>query len=390
MPLNPFIWDRPLDDPSKIVGMEAFAHRVAMTLKGQTNVALFGPRDTGKTTFTNQLALELAKSHGEDAPPFDVIKINLQRVVSIPGFIGCVHDAMTSHPSKQLRRAAQRQIGALEKEIGFDIKVIKGSVKRSGVKPEQDAETLHAQLVSLRSLSEHLVVVFDEFQRLRHCPGDPLAIIRSALMSSGANHVSLLFTGSIRNALKMILEDSGQPIFGEATSMQLPAIDRVDFLEYLDFQFSATGKPADEQALNHLLNVTRSHPRSTQQLAWEAWRDTLDGDPVTLETVSRAHDTLVQTIERSEFASILQVLINGDEAEVNEFRALQLLADRGGGTVTSRGLATLYGFSSHSRVPAALRRLQGRGLVDERDGTWYIVDPLFNEWLRRSSPLADQ
>ena len=388
--LNPFIWDRPLDDPSKIIGMEAFANQVALTLKGQTNVALFGPRDTGKTTFINQLALELAKTHGADAPPFDVVKVNLQRVVSIPGFIGCVHDAMTGHPVKRVRRAAQRQIGALEKEIGFDIKVIKGSVRRSGVKPEQDAETLHAQLVSLRSLSEHLVIVLDEFQRLRHCPGDPLAIIRSSLMSSGANHVSLVFTGSIRNALKMMLEDSGQPIFREAAEMQLPTIGRVDFLEYLDFQFDATGKPADEPALEHLLNATRSHPRSTQQLAWECWAATPPGQPVTLETVVRAHDRLVQTIERSEFASILNVLLSGDDGEVNEVRALQLLADRGGETITSRPLATRYGFSSHSRVRPALERLKGRGLVDERSGGWYIVDPLFNEWLRRASPLADR
>src|SRR4051794_25177366 len=154
--LNPFVWDRPLDDPSKIIGMEAFAHQVALTLKAQTNVALFGPRDTGKTTFVNQLELELAKPHGDDAPPFDVVKVNLQRVVSLPGFIGCVHDAMTRHPDKRLRRAAQRQIGALEKEIGFDIKVVKGSVRRPAVKPEHDAETLHAQLLALRSLSAHL------------------------------------------------------------------------------------------------------------------------------------------------------------------------------------------------------------------------------------------
>jgi hypothetical protein len=388
--LNPFVWDRPLDDPSKIVGMEAFAHQVALTLKGQTNVALFGPRDTGKTTFTNQLALELAKSHGDDAPPFDVVSVNLQRVVSIPGFIGCVHDAMMGHPDKRLRRAAQRQIGALEKEIGFDIRVVKGSVKRSRVTPAQDAETLHAQLVALRSVSDHLVVVFDEFQRLRHCPGEPLAIIRSALMSAGANHVSLLFTGSIRNALKMILEDSQQPIFGEAADMQLPTISRVDFLEYLDFQFEATGKPAEEPALDYLLNATRSHPRSTQQLAWECWSSTPAGRPVTLETVMRAHDRLVQTIERSEFAAILNVLMSGDDGEVNEVRALQLLADRGGDNVTSRPLATLYGFSSHSRVPQALVRLQRRGLVDRRDGTWYIVDPLFAEWLRRASPLVDR
>jgi hypothetical protein len=388
--LNPFVWDRPLDDPSKIIGMEAFAHQVALTLKGQTNVALFGPRDTGKTTFTNQLTLELGKAHGEDAPPFDVVKINLQRVVSIPGFIGCVHDAMTGHPVKRLRRAAQRQIGALEKEIGFDIKVIKGSVRSSSVSPAQDAETLHAQLVSLRSLSDHLVVVFDEFQRLRHCPGDPLAIIRSALMSSGSNHVSLLFTGSIRNAMKMMLESSHQPIFGEAAEMQLPAISRVDFLEYLDYQFEATGKPADEDALDYLLDATRAHPRSTQQLGWECWAGTAAGQPVTLETVIRAHDQLVQTIERSEFASVLNVLMSGDDGEINEVRALQLLADRGGSRITSRPLATRYGFSSHSRVRPALVRLQGRGLVDERDGAWYVVDPLFSEWLRRASPLADQ
>jgi hypothetical protein len=209
-------------------------------------------------------------------------------------------------------------------------------------------------------------------------------------MSSGANHVSLLFTGSIRNALKMMLEDSEQPIFGEAAHMQLPTIDRADFVEYLDYQFEATGKPAEEQALEHLLNLTRAHPRSTQQLAWEVWSDTADGQPVELETVASAHDRLVQTIERSEFASVLNVLVSGDDGEVNEVRALQLLADRGGTNVTSRSVAGLYGFSSHSRVPSALARLQRRGLVDQRDGVWYIVDPLFDEWLRRSSPLADR
>ncbi len=187
-----------------------------------------------------------------------------------------------------------------------------------------------------------------------------------------------------------MLENSHQPIFGEAVRMQLPTIDRVDFMEYLDFQFDATGKPAEEQALEHLLNLTRAHPRSTQRLAWEAWSDAPAGGPITLETVIRAHDRLVQSIERSEFASVLNVLVSGDEGEVNEVRALQLLADRGGTTVTSRPLAVLYGFSSHSRVRPALVRLQGRGLVDERDGTWYIVDPLFDEWLRRSSPLADR
>src|SRR5215217_4960562 len=388
MAVNPFIWDRPLDDPAKIVGMDGFAHEVALTVKGQTNVALFGPRDTGKTTFVSQLGFELAKDHGRDAPPFEVVRVNLQRVLSIPGLIGCVHDAMLGHPNKTLRRQARRQMSVLEKEIGFDIKVIKGAVKRSGVTPEQDSETLHAQLVALRGLSDHLVVVFDEFQRLRRCPGEPLAIIRSALMSHGSQHVSLLFTGSIRNALKMMLEDSEQPIFGEAVHKQLPPIARADFWEYLDYQFQATGKPADEDALDHLIALTEAHPRRTQQLAWETWNDVPAGSTAALEDVIEAHERLVQNIERSEYAVALQLLANGDEGEFNELRALQLLADRGGGRITSRDQAVLYGFSSHSRVPTSLERLRGRGLVDQHGGVWEIVDPLFGEWLRRNSPLS--
>ena len=129
---------------------------------------------------------------------------------------------------------------------------------------------------------------------------------------------------------------------------------------------------------------------SSRCVVRECWTATAPKQGVTLETVMEAHDRLVQTIERSEFTAVLNVLMNGDEGEVNEVRALQLLADRGGEHVTSRPSAARYGFSSHSRVRSALERLQGRGLVDRRDGSWYIVDPLFGEWLRRASPLADR
>lgn len=44
--------------------------------------------------------------------------------------------------------------------------VVFGPVRRSSG-AVQDAATLHAQLLALPSLSERLVVVFDEFQRLR-------------------------------------------------------------------------------------------------------------------------------------------------------------------------------------------------------------------------------
>ncbi len=130
--LNPFVWGRPIDDTSKIVGMDAFAGEMALMLKAQTNVVLFGPRDTGKTTFTTQLTHELSRSHGQDAPPHEVVRINLQRAMSIPAFCACVHDALSAHPEKALRREARRQMQVMEKEIGFDIRVVKGNVPALG------------------------------------------------------------------------------------------------------------------------------------------------------------------------------------------------------------------------------------------------------------------
>jgi tRNA A37 threonylcarbamoyladenosine biosynthesis protein TsaE len=77
MALNPFVWDRPLEDPSKIVGMDDFAREVALILKASTNVALFGPRDTGKSTFLTSLDRELAMTQEEEAPPFEMVRIDL-------------------------------------------------------------------------------------------------------------------------------------------------------------------------------------------------------------------------------------------------------------------------------------------------------------------------
>jgi hypothetical protein len=388
MPVNPFIWTKPLDDPAKIVGMDPFARDVAMILKGKTNVAIFGPRDTGKTSFICQLASELALNHGDDAPAHTVVRINLQRAFSIPAFNACVHDALLGHPDRRIQREARKQFAVLEKEIGFDIRVIKGTVRRSGVTPEQDSEALHAQLASIPKLDTQVVVVFDEFQRLNRCPDEPLSVIRSALMSSGSSNVSLLLTGSIREALKMMLEKSDEPIFDEAHQMQLPEIDHVAFLEYLDYNFAATGRAASEDALNHLLNLTRCHPKRTQQLAWAVWRAAeAAAGPVDVGTVEAAHEELLSGNEASEFTATVDMLGAGGDPEANEERALFLLAERGGRNPTSREHVGLYGFTNHTLIVPAFERLRRRGLVERRGREWVIVDPLFATWLAHNSPF---
>jgi uncharacterized protein len=383
--LNPFIWDRPLDDPSKIVGMDDFAREVALTLKAQTNVAIFGPRDTGKSTFLTSLGQELAVEHEDDAPPYAMIRINLKRALSIPAFISCVDDALSDHPSPTLRAAAQKELELVERQLEINFKVFKASQKRtkSSVEP---AEVLHAQLKTLPRIADRLVICFDEFQRLNRCPGEPLAIVGSALMDTGAGNVSMLFTGSIREYLEMLLNNSREPLFNQATKKKLPLVTRAEFREFLAFHFEATEHQIEDEALGHLLELTDAHPKRTQQLAWATWNRRRRGG-VGVDDVRGAFEELMED-QQADFAVVEDTLASGEARESTEWKVLQLLADGHADRLSSGKIAEAYGLHSRTAASRAMPRLQRRGLIELRSSEWRIIDPFLAEWLRRNSPFA--
>lgn len=128
-----------------------------------------------------------------------------------------------------------------------------------------------------------------------------------------------------------------------------------------------------------------SRSRNTQPGCWCRLSEVISADS---ETGSCG---ALPVLASGGYRNSARILMSGDDGEVNEVnevRAVQLLADRRGDNVTSRPTATRYGFSSHSRVQPALERL--RRIADRRDGSWYIANPLFSEWLRRASPLVDR
>lgn len=386
MALNPFVWDRPLEDPTKIVGMDDFAREVALILKAQTNVAIFGPRDTGKSTFLTSLGRELELEHEADAPPYEIVRINLKRALSIPAFISCVDDALRDHPKAAVRTAAARELELVERELEINFKVFKTTQKRARNSTEP-AEALHAQLKTLTRIADRLVICFDEFQRLNRCPGEPLAILGSALMDTGAGNISLLFTGSIREYLEILLNNSREPIFNQATKKKLPLITKAEFREFLSFHFEATEREIKEEALNHLLDLTDAHPKRTQQLAWATWGRRRSGH-VDTDEVRAAFEDLIED-QQADFAVIDDTLASGEEAESTEWKTLYLLADGNGDRLSSAKIAESYGLGSRTAASRALPRLERRGLVESRNGNWRIIDPFLAEWLRRKSPFRD-
>jgi len=388
--VNPFIWSDAIDDLSRTVSRGEFTERIALHLKSGTNVALFGPRGTGKTTFTLQLAAELERRHGRDAPPFATVLINLMDAISLQATIGCVARALSSpRLNPAMRGEGRRQLERVGAEFGFDFRVIRYTARSErAASPQSDAEVLHATLGSLLRLGPRLVVVFDEFQRLHALRAqEPLAIIRSALMGPGTANTSLLFTGSIRAALAMMFDESRDPLFDQASKEDLPRIGRADFGEFLELHSRATRRPFSDEAIAHLLAITNAHPKRTQHLAWHVWNQGSGGRTVGLDGVERGLESALASLGDL-FTNQLSLLLNsGSPVDQDAVRVLHTMAAHG--WTTRAAVLQRYGIKRRQDIYPARERLLRLGLVeqDRDEGGWSIVDPLFATWLRRRPGL---
>ncbi|MGH8956843.1 MAG: hypothetical protein ACRDVF_17715 [Microbacterium sp.] len=383
--LNPFTWTDALPR-ADAVSREPFTEQVALTLKAGTHTSLFGPRGTGKTSFLLELKEEVSREHGKDAPPWSMIMIDLRRAISLPAFIGAVSDALRTHPDRALRRKASTALRDVEKEFGINLGVVKAGVKsgrRRGDDVNEDV-ILHAQLAALPKLADRIAIAFDEFQRLYHCPGDPLSQIRSALMGpENARHVSLMLTGSLREKLKLMLKTDTEPIWDQAHDMDLPDLPFAEFVDYLQLRFEASGRPISDHAVEHLVELGGNHPKRTQQLAWNIWERASADETIDDELVDISYEALLSSEEQ--VAQIVDSLLAGDEAEVNQARVLFMLG--GGESLGSRIRAKKYGLADESAALRAAERLKKRGIIAGSGTGYHVVDPLLAEWLRRSDPV---
>jgi len=386
MSLNPFVWEYAIEDG---VPRERFLRETALQLTSGTHIALFGPRGTGKTSFTLELRRELERDHEADAPAWQLLRIDLRRAISLPAFIGAIRTALSRHPDRRLRRRTGDAWKRLEKTIGINLGVVAAGVRTGGRQALNEAEVLHDQLRALTEATDRLVVVFDEFQRLNSCPGEPLSIIRSALMEPEARGgVSLLLTGSLREKLELMLHTDTEPIWDQTHDVALPPIEAEPFAAFLEHAFEATGKPIDQRAADLLVELTDAHPKRTQHLAWQAWEDAKTGREVDRDAVQAAFDKLLSSHSHStDFGGIVDGLLAGEASDGNGAKALFLVAS--GASPGSRTAPRRYGLSGPDTAKRALERLRARGVVEGSGSAWRIVDPLFAEWLRRNDPLSE-
>ncbi len=396
--MNPFVWDRPLTDPGQALGREQFADEIARILKEPTNVALFGQRGTGKTTFVYQLREALMRPQSTEHISMRLLYVDLDLAFSWEAMQTALASAM-----RQDRAFAKAYSSATEKvslELGVKLGAVTIAGKREGTQPTLHHEIIVRLLEAIRDEGAPTVICFDEFQRLGGWGADlpqVMATFRSTLMGPAAAgaRISLLMTGSDRTGLQALLENSNLPLFNQADQHTLPPINYDEMYDYLQESFAQTGKETSHEAVAAIITLAGSHPRTVQRLAHKLWqlaeRAASSGAGIGVmdeRHVRFAWNQLV-TSRASGFAQIDQSLAAGDKQSGRERACLYMIADASGEGLLSEALYRRYGFANKVSVARALERLVGRAEI-ERDpaGKWRITDPLRAGWLAANSPYS--
>lgn len=213
------------------------ADSLARRLVEHERFAMFGPRQTGKTTLLRDEVMPRLEEHGalgvyiecwaDRTNPLASINYALQKAVSA-----------IEVPARGVKRAARtpvRKVSALgvSLEFGDDAK------RPVAATPYLQFDNLLTELLAVSG--RQVALIFDEFQVVANvADGDNIgAAIRAALTQASAR-VGAIFSGSSDIELIRMFSQAQTPLYGFASTQAYPLLD-VDFIGHVARRFrSAT------------------------------------------------------------------------------------------------------------------------------------------------------
>ena len=284
---NPFHYGTPVEG-DQFTGRHEELGALLTRMRNGVNVVLLSPRRYGKTSLLHAAEARLAKAR----PPAAIIEVNVLRATSLAGLAGLLTAGAFHLAGARWQRARQAVPEFLRRvrvhpivtfdptgnpRFGFDAALT-----------ARDAETVLADVYALlaeEAAKRPAVLVLDEFQAITRY-GDYLPGLFKALADAHPR-VSLVLAGSKRHLMEELVIHNQAPLFGMAQRLSLGPIPSAEMEAFLRQRAAGAGKPLDDAAATHLLDLAGPVPNDIQHLAFEAFEAA--ADRIDVPAVDRRH-----------------------------------------------------------------------------------------------------
>jgi hypothetical protein len=370
--INPFVYSRPIA-PDEVIDRDEETHKLLQWAVGGHYVRLVAPRKYGKTSLLGRVLRDGERSEG-----LLPILVDLYGVLSIADVTVRIERAY----ARQLKGKLRARIEELLQSTGLGLSLgAYGVSAKLQIDPKIDPlPALHALLDLPVRLADgggtRALIVFDEFQDIAKVK-EMDALLRSHIQHQG-EVTSYVFSGSEPGMMEQLFDDKERPLYGSAVPMRLDRLRSEDIAAFVIDRFRGTNRAAGE-AVNPMLETAAGHPQRAILLAHRLWEEVDEGATATLDDWRAAHESALGELS-PEFDA------HWRSFGTTEQKSLRAILAGEGSPLGARVLERLD--LDKATAFKALRRLVATADVEQRDGRYDIVDPLFAEWIERLRDYA--
>jgi len=369
--VNPFNYQGPVD-PSRLIDRRAELDSLQSAAGDRVAIRLAAPRRFGKTSVLDaHVAAMRAVGHR-------AVRVDLSKVATVGDVAARVAEAFSVLPADP-RRSVRQWMARLSVSAG--VPGLRVRLAPSAGRPA--SEEARVALLELFDVPLRLheaeggltVVCMDEFQDLLVADDALDGLVRSVIQHHG-DAAAYVFAGSQPSLMRALFSDHERPFYGQARPLELPRLPLAEATRDIEALLSADGLDAGT-AVDELLSFTQGHPQRTVLLAHHLY-NLVEQSRSAGERENLAAAAIELALAETRDAQ--QALWDG----LGRVERIVLMALADGQPVTGNAVA-----GEHRVARSTLREALERLLADERhvqrdgQGTPFLLDPLFAEWLRR-------
>ena len=370
---NPFVVSGRIR-PEYFCDRKAESERMIKLLTNGNNVVLKSDRRMGKTGLI-QYCFDQPVLH-DNYYTFFVDILHTTCLQELVHELGRTVYEQTVPRGKKMVQSFVKALRSIAGKMGFDantglptFSVGLGDIER----PEYTLEEIFGYL---QQADKPCIVAIDEFQQVAKYPEKNIeALLRGHIQR--IDNCRFVFAGSERHMLEQMFNSRNHPFYKSADIMNLGAIDRDVYVEFMCQKFQEKGRSLDAEVAKEVYDMYEGHTYYVQKTMNEAFANTPKGGTCHQETLE---------------ASLSDILAGNDyyyreqlsRMTIKQKILLYAIAEEGvAKQITSADFIKRHKLPSASSVQSAIKRLLSEDYVVEDAKQFRVNDRFFRLWIRK-------
>ena len=370
---NPFVVSGRIR-PEYFCDRKAESERMIKLLTNGNNVVLKSDRRMGKTGLI-QYCFDQPVLH-DNYYTFFVDILHTTCLQELVHELGRTVYEQTVPRGKKMVQNFVKGLRSIAGKMGFDANTGLPTFSVGLGDIEQPEYTLEEIFGYLQQADKPCIVAIDEFQQVAKYPEKNIeALLRGHIQRIG--NCRFVFAGSERHMLDQMFDSRNHPFYKSADNMNLEAIDKDVYVEFMCLKFQEKGRSLDAAVAKNVYDMFEGHTYYVQKTMNEAFANTSKSGRCTEETL----ETAIRDILAGNDYYYRELL---SRMTIKQKMLLYAIAEDGWAKqITSADFIKRHKLPSASSVQSAVKRLLSDDYVIEEARRYRVNDRFFGLWIRR-------